>query len=254
MYVRDLIVLPSQASFRSRIKLHSLLDCFQDTATLAVSSMEGMPGELMSRGYAWVLTRYEIEIMGALPALDEKFQIATFHDPNHGFNTLRVFEVRNAEGVQAVWAKTSWLLLDLASGRPVRVLQHIPELGDRYTAPIDPDFRSASAAADELQFTDVPWKVRFHDLDANMHVNNAVYFEWMFEATPLDLTGYEVRSISASFRSGAHIGDDIRIRVAEVPCEGSSGERSFVYRIEDASGSGRKPMTAFECVWRPCGA
>ena len=40
--------------------------------------------------------------------------------------------------------------------------------------------------------------LRWSDLDAQGHVNNAVYFEWVFEATPIDLMAWGPRSISAS--------------------------------------------------------
>ena len=38
MYVRELTVLPSDASCRGELKLHGLLDCLQDTAGMAVDS------------------------------------------------------------------------------------------------------------------------------------------------------------------------------------------------------------------------
>ncbi|MBQ7214413.1 MAG: hypothetical protein IJS39_00315, partial [Synergistaceae bacterium] len=79
MYTRQLQVLPSDSSSLGTIKLRSLLDYFQDTAGLAVEDIEGTTTELIARGYAWVLTRYEIEFIGKLPAIDEKFTISTFH-------------------------------------------------------------------------------------------------------------------------------------------------------------------------------
>lgn len=250
MYTRELTVQPSDASCLGQIKLHSLLDYLQDTANLAVEDLEGTATELMARGYAWVLTRYEVEITGPLPLLDERFVIQTYHDPNHSYGTLRIFEVTRPNGMPLVWAKTSWLLLDLAAGRPVRPSAHLPEILERDTASIDPDFHDIPHFPQGVEIKNIPCPVRFHDLDTNGHVNNAVYFEWMFEATPLDPMKYGVRSIAASFRSGARWGEKLRIQVAELPSSAES--RDFVYRIineRNEDGGMEKPRTLFVCSW-----
>ena len=253
MYVRELTVLPSDASCHGELKLHGLLNHLQDTASLAATGLEGGPTQVLARGYSWVLLRYEVELLQRLPAMDEHFVVKTFHDMNHGYRTLRVFQVETPSGVPLVWAKTSWLLLDLAAGRPVRPAAHLPEFLSRDTEPIDPDFRDIpdfpEPSAGEVHETVYP--VRFHDLDANGHVNNAVYFEWIFEATPIDLMTWGPRSISASFRASAKLGDVLTVRVHELGELRSDEVRTFVYEIAGAvRGSGRS-LTMFSCSWGP---
>ena len=252
MYERELMVLPSDASCRGQIKLHSLMDYLQDTASLAVADLEGTSSDLMARGYAWILTRYEVDIIGPLPSLDERFIVRTFHDPNHGYGTLRVFEVNAPDGTPLAWAKTSWLLLDLAAGRPVRPAIHIPEITLRDTAPIDPDFRDIPGFPPGVEVKDMPCPIRFHDLDSNGHVNHAVYFEWVFEAAPIDRMVCDIREISASFRSGAQLGEELRIQMAETPQVDPNGPRTFVYRIVDDHRPSEKPKTLFRCSWEAC--
>ncbi|MFC2594341.1 MAG: acyl-[acyl-carrier-protein] thioesterase [Fretibacterium sp.] len=253
MYVRELTVLPSDASCHGELKLHGLLNHLQDTASLAATGLEGGPTQVLARGYSWVLLRYEVELLQRLPAMDEHFVVKTFHDMNHGYRTLRVFQVETPSGVPLVWAKTSWLLLDLAAGRPVRPAAHLPEFLSCDTEPIDPDFRDipdfSEPGAGEVHETVYP--VRFHDLDANGHVNNAVYFEWIFEATPIDLMTWGPRSISASFRASAKLGDVLTVRVCELEESGSGEVRTFVYEVAGAvRGSGRS-LTTFSCSWGP---
>ena len=176
--------------------------------------------------------------------------VGTFHDVEHGYNTLRVFNVDRPDGTPLAWAKTSWLLLDLASGRPVRPKAHLPRIDERYTGPIDPDFPDVPTPEPDAPCTEVPWPIRFHDLDVNAHVNNAAYFEWIFEATPIDPMEFEPRGISASFRSGIRWGGRPRIHIASLPERGRA--RSFAYRITDDGRPGEKPMTLFSCSWEPC--
>ena len=253
MYVRELTVLPSDASCHGELKLHGLLNHLQDTASLAATGLEGGPTQVLARGYAWVLLRYEVELLRRLPAMDERFVVTTFHDMNHGYRTLRVFQVETPSGVPLVWAKTSWLLLDLAAGRPVRPAAHLPEFLSRDTEPIDPDFRDIPdpSGPDAGEVHETVYPVRFHDLDANGHVNNAVYFEWIFEATPLDLMAWGPRSISASFRASAKLGDVLTVRAHEFEGAQTDEGRTFVYEIAGAGhGSGRS-LTTFSCSWGP---
>lgn len=239
--------MPSDASCFGRLKLHSLLDYLQDTASLAAESFEGTSSQLIARGYSWILTRYEIEMLGPLPALDEPFLVRTFHDPEHSYGTLRVFQVCRSDGTLLAWAKTSWLLLDLTAGRPVRPAAHIPGITQRDAQPIETDFRDIPQVPAEAEFRIVPCPVRFHDLDSNGHVNNAVYFEWVFEAVPLDPMTHELRSVSAFFRSGAKWGEALSLQVAEVP-DGSA--RSFVCRlVREPQDPSAKPMASFYCSW-----
>ncbi|MBQ3447257.1 MAG: hypothetical protein IJG37_06425 [Synergistaceae bacterium] len=200
MYTRKMRVLPSCASSSGRIKLRSLLDMFQDTASLAVEDIEGTATELFSRGYAWILSRYEISFHGEMPCLDDDFDLATYHDPNHGYNTLRMFET------SFVSAKTSWLLVDVRSGRPVKPLAHIPGIASRDTADIPPGFRGIPGIKDVTHRAEIP--VMPHDLDYNGHVNNAVYFAWVADNLP---RGFEPAFMCAEFRSGARTGETVAL-------------------------------------------
>ncbi len=242
MYTHEFSVLPSDSSCRGKIKLRSLLDYFQDTAGLAVEDIEGTTTELIARGYAWVLTRYEIDITGELPSLDEKFFVTTFHDPLHGYNTLRAFRVHSHDGREIVRAKTAWLLLDVHTGRPVKPIAHLPEITSRDTENIPPDFRDIPDFDDENILLSVNFPVRFHDLDYNAHVNNAAYFEWVFDACPVDTMTHELISICASFRSGAKLGENVTLNFA------GDGEKSF--RVKIMRPGVQKPSAMFACSWR----
>ncbi|MBQ3448277.1 MAG: hypothetical protein IJG34_00030 [Synergistaceae bacterium] len=242
MYTRELTVLPSDASCQGSIKLRSLLDYFQDTAELAVMDIEGSATELAAKGYAWVLTKYEIDFTGRLPVIDEKFFIHTFHDPSHGYNTLRVFQVESQNGTPVVYAKTSWLLLDLAAGRPVKAIAHIPGISERDTESINPEFKEIAESENVIQETER--HVKFHELDYNSHVNNAVYFEWIFDETPVDFITHELKSVYASFRSGAKFNEKVMISISK----SESQENTFMYKIMRENV--KKPGANFMCVWK----
>ena len=240
MFTRQITVQPSDVSSQGIIKLRSLLNYFQDTASIAVADIEGNTTEFVSRGYSWVLTRYEIEFIGRLPELDENFTLTTYHDPSHGYNTFRVFHLNSHDGTPSVYAKTSWLLLDLAAGRPVKPASHLPEILARDTEDISPDFRDIPDYNGET-VRSVTFPVRFHDIDYNAHVNNAAYFEWVHDYAPIDLNTYRLKSICASFRSGAKLGENITLDFSQ------DGETTLCRIVREGV---KKPSANFVCVWQ----
>ena len=204
MFTRKLRVMPSDASLTGHIKLYNLLNYLQDTAELAVEGIEGKSTELYERGYSWVVTRYEILFNGDLPKICDEFTVSTYHDPNHSYNTLRNFHVKFG-GREVVTAKTSWILADVRTGRPVKPLAHIPAITSGDCSAID-DVFSEIPEIDTLS-SEEHIRVKYHDTDYNGHVNHAVYFRWVY-----DILNKPVKKISASFRSGAKLGENITVK------------------------------------------
>ena len=210
MFSHEVRVLPSSASQDGTIKLRSLLDYFQDTASLAVEDIEGSTSDLISRGYSWVLTRYEIEFLGKIPRIDDTFKISTYHDPDHGYNTLREFRVNSFDGTEIIRAKTSWLLVDINAQRPVKPVSNLPEILSRDTRPISPEFQEIKKIEDYGISKTLKYRVNYHDTDYNRHMNNAVYFEKVYDSLA-DVQPLKLKSIYASFRSGAKLGEFINL-------------------------------------------
>lgn len=250
MFTRNIKVLPSDSSSFGTIKLKNLLDYFQDTAGMAVDDIEGTATELNARGYSWVLTRYEIEFLGRLPTLDEKFSINTYHDPSHGYNTLRIFDVQSEKGNQTAWAKTSWLLLDLAVGRPVKPAAHIPEILTRDTSEINPDFQDIPKIEENNIIKSVEFPVKFHDLDYNSHVNNAVYFSWVHDESPINFNEYELKTVCAAFRTGAKFGEKVKLNFSQINSDENNENEGKIFLCEIYRENVKKPSANFLCYWR----
>ncbi len=253
MFSQVLKVTPSAASCGNEMKLRSLLNYLQDIAGLAVEHLESTPSQMLARGYGWVLLKYELELIRRLPSMDESFKVNTWHDVTDGYYVVRVFQVENMDGEPLAWAKTSWLLMDLVKGRPIRA-SNLPEPFIKGCTAVDPEFHKFPEVNPEASFHEVVFPVRFHDLDSNDHVNNAVYFEWAFESTPLDLMAYTVKSMSADFRSGVRYGDVVKVRVTELPSEEGRSVREFIYEMvhsgeQSSSKPHQKPLARFYAVW-----
>lgn len=250
MYSCAITVAPSDTACTGEIKIRALLNYLQNVAGRAVEDLEGRPGELMRRGYAWVLLRYGLSVVKRLPVMDETFEVTTYHSSGNGLHVLRAFEIDavHPEGASEkgsetlLRAKTSWVLFDLATQRPVRAERSLPEIfpaGESVF--IDPGFREIPDFESAVPVAEAFFPVRFHDLDANIHVNNTAYFEWAYEAAPLDLLAWGVREMAAEFRVSARLGDTVRVEVRELPANSRAGRtREFVYSVTLADGRKRK--------------
>lgn len=110
----------------------------------------------------------------------------------------RCYEIRVDEAL-AVEAESDWVLIDVASGRPRRIP---PDVERAFDAPSG----AASTPRDDWDATLPPVTplrtaaaVRFTDLDALGHVNNAAYMDVLVEAAlaPLARAGWGVERLGA---------------------------------------------------------
>lgn len=71
--------------------------------------------------YAWVVTRHEIDYRGNIAAAESVTAETVIPSGPSGARFDRLVEFRNAAGKVIVSAKSTWALIDRASGRVMRV-------------------------------------------------------------------------------------------------------------------------------------
>jgi hypothetical protein len=91
-----------------------------------------------------------------------------------------------------------------------------------------------------------------------------VYFEWAYEATPLDLLSWGLLEVHGEFRVSAKFLETVLVRVKEQKEQkeqtfeehGEQGLscRSFVYDMVEAADPQERSMARFYAVWTPLGA
>jgi acyl-CoA thioester hydrolase len=94
----------------------------QDVATAhwaAVASAEHQAA------YVWVVTRHEIDYLGNVGPGESVTARTWISDPPKGARFDRNMEFTNADGKTVVRAKTTWALIDRATGRLSRVRDEI---------------------------------------------------------------------------------------------------------------------------------
>ena len=220
MFEHSYTILPSDAGTGGIIKPRNLVDCLQDAADMAAAEMKVDVHSIMELGYVWILVQVRMAA-DRWPKLGEKITIRTWHSVTDGLYTFRAFDLRSDKGEAIMNGNTSWILLDLARSRPVKPIVNLPHafISDgESNPPVSSEFvelpRKHSGFFKNAYTTN--FSARLHDLDANDHVNNAVYIEWAVESVPKEIyMSHHLSGWDVIYRKGAHLGDDVIVDTKE---------------------------------------
>jgi len=198
----------------------TLLNCVQDAGGIHAALLGVSVRDLRRKGLTWVLSRVHLEVE-RYPHADDVVNVLTWPSTREGLFSCREFEMRDKEGNLFSRATSSWAVLNLATRRPVRLQECLPEYPLTERRAIDDDFASLPLFPDPPGewLREVPFLVRRSDQDSNRHVNNTVYSDWALEAVPDAVAEGHLQSVEISFRAEAVYGDSILSRCVSLPAE-----------------------------------
>ncbi len=160
--------------------LPALFQLLQEAA-IRHADLYGVGAEgIEERGTSWVLNRLAVGIT-RFPRRDEAVRVETWSTGVRGFRGYREFRLF-AGDEQLLAASSLWLWLDLRN----RMLTRVPE-GLEEKFPVGGNGRSLHRdeiermkfVAPAAEAPAVPVSVRFSDCDANGHVNNTAFFDYL---------------------------------------------------------------------------
>jgi medium-chain acyl-[acyl-carrier-protein] hydrolase len=236
-------VRSSESDFLRRLKPVSLVDYLQDAASSHAALLGFSVADLLRKKLTWMLSHYQIRV-SRYPIDGEEVQIRTWRSAVDGYHALRDFEVFDAHDRLLAVASSSWLIVNLESRRPIRIIAAVEDF---------PVYASRSFPDDFITFPkresydrELLFRVRMGDLDQNRHVNHTVYIEWAAEAIPPDiLQSCLPAEIHIAYRAEALYGGKILSRSAAI---GSPDSGAFLHQIV-SEGEGRE-LTRLMTVWR----
>ena len=162
----------------------ALAGYLQDAAGLQAAEMGCGIDELRERGLTWVLSRQRIEVC-RLGRLGDALKVETWPSGVERVFALREFRVTRGDGTLIARASTHWAVMALEKRRPVRPDRVLaPEFhpaAERELPPAE-DLPPLGQADEERRF-----RIRYSDIDQNLHVNNTSYLAWALEAVPREV-------------------------------------------------------------------
>ncbi len=204
MYSFDSRIRYSEVDSNAVLTIESLIDYFQDCSTFQTQDGPATMEYLRSKGIAWVLNSWQIEIK-RLPKLCEEVTTGTIPYMLKGPMGLRNFFMKTTEGEMLAVANSVWTLFDFEKGVPTRVT---PEIIAAYPVEEKLEMEYLSRKIDipdgeSRNGEEIP--IRRHHLDTNNHVNNGQYIRMALESLP-DKT-LDVTHLRAEYKKQALLGD-----------------------------------------------
>jgi acyl-ACP thioesterase len=163
-----------------RLTLASVFNLFQEAAISHAENL-GVGRDSMSRtGQAWVLSRMSVQV-DRRPMYGETVTVRTWPRGPEKLFALRDYDIRDAQDIPAVRARSCWLVVDLEKRRPLRpqaALETIP-LNEGVDA-LPSGAIGLSERPNLLKKTERA--AAYSDLDYNGHVTNVSYIQWIQDA------------------------------------------------------------------------
>lgn len=209
--------LPARAGYfdvdpRLRYTATAYWRTLQNAAAGHAAALGVATEDLRKQGQTWMLSRMIVEVDRA-PVLDEELLVETWPSTKlRGVRAVRDFALKNAAGEILARASSLWVIVDLATRRPLRVPDAIVNLRTDPGYPI-PSFQDSLPAptADAKRVFQAEWS----DADQNEHVNNVSYARWAVDALPKDfLEAHDLQSIELHYQRELMVGDSVEARSA----------------------------------------
>ena len=158
---------------------------YMGEAAAAASAMVGYNRQtLLDIGHIWLAREHEIEFLQPL-RFGDTVHVDTWVDDFRRVRSMRRYDIY-ANDVLAARASTDWVFINIESGRPTTVPDHILQQfreknSTDQPAEKQPRFPKPPPRAENTGNIHLP--VEWRDIDPNRHVNNAAYFSYIENGT-----------------------------------------------------------------------
>lgn len=192
---------------------------------------------LRERGISWIILRYEFSI-DRMPSSKEEIEIETFATEYNKLFTYREFIVRDQNGDELIQIKTTFALMKNDTRKMARIPSEVVEpYGAAFSKRIRRDTKPNEV--DRAHAQEKNYIVRYFDIDANQHVNNSKYIDWLLDSLdPAFLTGHQLQHGVITFDKEVKEGDAVTSTVSRRSENGlHTDHRIFVKETMHASAS-----------------
>lgn len=206
-------ILWHNVDFRHELKPYAFLNLMQEIAGKHADKLHFGYDDLKESEQTWVLSRIKVHF-NSYPKWQEKVTLETWHKGMLSLFGLRDFILYGEDGNQAVVATSSWLIMNSKTRRIERAnnFYNNPEiLNQANTAnAIDEPCDKLKSQPDMVKIRE--HIVKYSDLDALGHTNNAKYSEWITDSLPIDIyQNFRIREFQINFNAETKLGDTIEI-------------------------------------------
>lgn len=170
--------------------------------------------EGLGQNLTWVMTRIRLQLVRR-PRWNEEVKVFTFPRPARRIVAWRDFILSDADGKEIGRASTEWMMIDLASRRPVAIPAFVTERADADLEPVFSEplgFKLPPETFETSESSPYAITAAPSDIDLNGHVNNVRYITWLFDASGLS---EEALTLELAFKSEVLAGTTVSVEGVE---------------------------------------
>jgi|GEM_PF-764579 len=213
MYTRDYTVERFNTDRHNRLDIPTLFHYLNDIMERNAESYGMGANYHLKHDLAWVLIEYQIKIH-RLPRSDDIINVGTLPYSFKRVYGYRVYEGKSPDGALYFEGKGKFALINIKSKEFLRPTSDmLKRFTDAKKEPVALPFEKWRVNTDELinQYTrEVPQS----HIDVNMHLNNAYYPAYAYEALPKELLSeYEINHVNVKFKKEVFEGQTLQINV-----------------------------------------
>jgi acyl-ACP thioesterase len=230
-----------------RLTLASVFNFFQEAAIGHAENLGVGRDSMAQTGQVWILSRMSVQI-DRRPMYGETVTVRTWPRGPEKLFALRDYDIRDAQDIPAVRARSCWLVVDMEKRRPLRpqaALETLP-LNEGIDA-LPTGAIGLSERSNLLRKTERA--AAYSDLDYNGHVNNVSYIQWIQDA--LDAPFLEDASkmrLDINYLNEVLPGQIVEIWAAPFADDGSlsdaSGAKAFAFEGRKTAEGGQVAFRA----------
>lgn len=227
----DFSINTMELDFDGKVSLPRICKCAMDTADQHANRMGYDMKTLFTRMQAWVLIQFHIKIE-QYPVGNGKISVKTWPSGTESRYAFREFLFFSGESsTPFAAASSSWILLSLDNGRPMRVSDQLyGSLEIDRTRTLENNYNDIHASGIPSNVKEFP--VRLADIDPLKHVSNLKYIDCVLESVPGETwKTHEIEELWVEFRKQAVFGNTI---LSEIYEENNTGDKiKFIHMLND---------------------
>ena len=200
-----------------------------EIATLHANSWGVGYAKLIEENQAWVLSRVTIE-MTRYPRVNEIYSVSTWIEDYNRHFSLRNMEFKAADGSMLGYARTVWVVINLATRESVDIskLSYIRENVLGKECPIAPQGRLKLQQVTRSQ----DHTFGYVECDLNRHVNTVRYLELLLNQFPLETyDALMVQRMEIAFTKETRYNETVKVNIDE------TNPHDCVLSIDDSEGA-----------------
>ena len=206
---QEYFVRYSEMDYHKMLKPSAFLNFLQDVATLAADTAHFGYDEVYTKNLGWFLLKYHMEF-NEYPQNIENLLIKT---EARGYNKLfahRDVDIYNNQNGDLIGRVISyWALVNFVDKSMHAPSEIFPDKFNKVEKREDDLSFSKVHSLDRVDFSE-EFKVRYDDIDVNMHVNNMNYIVWAFEALPKEFRDcYKLKTLDMVYKKEIKYGNTV---------------------------------------------